>query len=85
MTLRSLSVAFQDILYYLLVGYSSLLLIVCMCVSECGDMHMSAGALRVQRYHITLKLESQVVVGCLMWVLGIKIWSSARALTALNH
>lgn len=33
----------------------------------------------------TLELKLQVVVSCLMWVLGIKLRSSERAESSLNH
>jgi hypothetical protein len=31
------------------------------------------------------ELGLQVVVNCLMWELGIELWSSARAVSACNH
>lgn len=35
-------------------------------------------------HQITLELELQTVVCHLMWVLGIELWSSARAAYSLN-
>lgn len=33
----------------------------------------------------SLDLELQIVVSCLLWVLGLELWSSRRAATALRH
>ena len=32
-----------------------------------------------------LELELQVIGGCLMWVLGTELWSSARTASSLKH
>jgi hypothetical protein len=46
---------------------------------------MSAGACRGQRYWISLELELQGLVSCLMWVLGTEFRCLTRAKHALNH
>lgn len=41
---------------------------VCACL-----VHMGPGTHRDQRHQLSLELALQVVVGCLMWVLGTKL------------
>jgi hypothetical protein len=45
---------------------------------------MSAGFRREQKVSVPLKLEFQVVVSCLMWVLRPELRFSGRAASALN-
>lgn len=51
-----------------------------MCLCVCAGTHGSQ-----KRISEPLKLELQVIVNYLMWVLGTKLISSARAPSTLNH
>lgn len=60
-----------------------ILIDVYMCVCLCA--HTYVGAHRGQKKALgPLKLETQPVVGCLVWVLEVKLWSSVRTTGALN-
>jgi hypothetical protein len=50
-----------------------------------GYLHRSAGMHRSLSCHMPQDLELQVVVSLLTWVLGIALWSTVRAVHALNH
>lgn len=54
-----------------------------MCVYVCGFVRVNAGALGGRRRWVSPELELQVGVICLMWVLGIHLGLSARAIIAL--
>ena len=57
----------------------------CVCVKVCGYAHMNASICGSQKRKLDpLKLEQQLAVGHLMWVLQTKLRSSARAVPALN-
>lgn len=66
---------------YLFLFLKIMCMHMCLCV---GHVHIGAGTLRGQRHQISLKLELQVVMDLLMWVLGMEHSSSARAVCALN-
>lgn len=57
----------------------------CMCVYGYGYIHVSAGTLGGQRHLISLELELRTVVSSLMREVGIKLWSTARAIHIPNH
>ena len=49
-------------------------------------MHMCMGASRGQKkLSDPLNLELQVIIGYLMWVLGIELWFSGRVVSVLSH
>ena len=51
-------------------------------MSACGYMHMCPGILEVSRASDSLELEAQTLVSCPVWVPGLKLESSARAVSA---
>lgn len=51
-------------------------------MSAYGYMHMCPGTLEASRASDSLELEVQTLVSCPMWVQGIKLESSARAVSA---
>lgn len=55
---------------------------VCAYMTLCAPMSVQTPSVGL---YISLKLELQGVVRCLMWELGIKLESSRRAISALNH
>lgn len=56
-----------------------LLLCVCVCMHVCGGTHRGQKSMPGPS-----KLELQVAVNLLMWVMGTEQWSSKRAIHALN-
>lgn len=54
-------------------------------VLVCGHEPMSAGSHRGQRCQDAVVLKLRAPVRCSVWVLGIKLGSSTRALCTLNH
>ena len=50
-----------------------------------ANIHVCVGTYRGQRHWIPLEGELQVVVSCLSLVLGTELWSSVRAVHALNY
>lgn len=56
-----------------------------MCVCSCIYTRMCAGTHRGEKASDHLKLELQLVVSCLIWVMHMEPESSARAARVLNH
>lgn len=59
--------------------------VVCMCMSECGYVHVSTGACGGYGRQISLELDLQAAVSCLMLVMGIEPWFSVREVCVLDH
>ena len=59
---------------------------VCVWMYVCVCVFVSASAHGVEKKALDpLELELQTLVSSLMWVLGTKLWSSAKAFRTLKH
>jgi hypothetical protein len=56
----------------------------CSCMCLCGSEQICVRVLTETRVSDPLKLEWQVGVSHLTWVLGTELWSPGRAVGALN-
>jgi hypothetical protein len=57
----------------------------CRCVSVSAYVHLSAGVGTDQSYQISLEMELQAAVSCLMWEMESELGSSARVVCILNY